>query len=66
MKPGIPVLSIEISKEHFLLSELKVTKALALTVFLIALHFFAIALPDVKSTNVTLYNLSLNKVFLYN
>jgi len=31
-------------------------KAPALIVFLMALHTIALALPDVKSTNVTIYN----------
>jgi hypothetical protein len=60
MTSGIHVLSEEISKGYFLSYKLKVTKEIALTVFLMASHFFVIALQDLKSTNVTMYNLSFN------
>jgi len=63
MTPGILVLSKGISKEHFFLLKLRMIKTPVLIVFLMPFHTIAFALPDVKSTNVTIYNLSLNKAF---
>ena len=58
MTLGIPVLSKGL-QEAFLAIRTKSN----ITGFLMALHTIALALPDVKSTNVTIYNLSLNKAF---
>jgi hypothetical protein len=56
MTPGILVLSKGISQAHSLLLKLRRIKVPVLTVFLMAFHTFALALPDVKSTNVTIYD----------
>jgi hypothetical protein len=48
----------------FLAIKTKKDKASALTLFLMVIHFFAIVLPDVKSINGTIYNLSFNLILI--